>query len=170
MVAIIYFYLWFWRIVFHEICFYDMVDRRKVISLISSRDPCQRLSRAGFEPVQNLILGLVEWSCAVVRTTTPRPLQPPHFLPFSVFVLTLLWIDWGRMKIVNMSHTRRGNFLTFFICSLQKPIGSYWFRKVLLELFSFSFFIKWWNSTKPFFLCISKQYILLPNFFSQKIQ
>ena len=28
--------------------------------------------RAGFEPAQNLSLGLVEWSCAVVITTTPR--------------------------------------------------------------------------------------------------
>ena len=42
--------------------------------LISSRDHCQRSSssripdspRAGFEPVQNLSLGFVEWSCAVV--------------------------------------------------------------------------------------------------------
>ena len=28
--------------------------------------------RAGFEPAQNLSSGLVEWSCAVVITTTPR--------------------------------------------------------------------------------------------------
>ena len=68
-------------------------------------------------------------------------------------------VDWGRMKISNMicisvfmSQSRRGNFLTFFfVCSLQKPIGSHWFKKVLIELLSLSFFIKWWKSTQPFF-------------------
>ena len=61
-------------------CFCGMVDRRKAFSLISSRDHCQRSSpsrisdtpRAGFEPAQNLSSGLVESSCAVVITTTPR--------------------------------------------------------------------------------------------------
>ena len=61
-------------------CFCGMIDRRKAISLISSRDHCQRSSpsrisntpRAGFEPAQNLSSGLVEWSCAVVITITPR--------------------------------------------------------------------------------------------------
>ena len=50
-----------------EFCFCGMVDRRKVFSLISSRDHCQRSSpsrisetpRAGFEPAQNLSSGLV---------------------------------------------------------------------------------------------------------------
>ena len=49
-------------------CFCGMVDRRKVFSLISSWDHCQRSSplqisdmpRAGFEPVQNLRSGFVE--------------------------------------------------------------------------------------------------------------
>ena len=61
-------------------CFCGMVDRRKAFSLTSSWDHCQRSSpsqisgtpRAGFEPAQNLSSGLVEWSCAVVITTTPR--------------------------------------------------------------------------------------------------
>ena len=61
-------------------CFWGMVDRRKTFSLISGRDHCQwswpsRISdtpRAGFDPGQNLSSGLVEWSCAVVITTTPR--------------------------------------------------------------------------------------------------
>ena len=49
---------------------YHMVDRRKALSLISSRDHCQRFSPsrisdmpwAGFEPGENLSSGLVEWS------------------------------------------------------------------------------------------------------------
>ena len=64
-------------------CFCGMVDWRKVFSLISSRDHCQRSSpsqisntpQAGFEPAQNLSSGLVEWSCAVVITTTPPRLK-----------------------------------------------------------------------------------------------
>ena len=59
--------------------FCGMVDRRKAFSLISSRDHCQRSSPsrisdtpwAGFEPAQNLISGLFDWSYAVVITTTP---------------------------------------------------------------------------------------------------
>ena len=61
-------------------CFCGMVDRRQAFSLISRPDHCQRSSpsrisdtlRTGFEPVQNLSSGLVEWSCAVVITTTPQ--------------------------------------------------------------------------------------------------
>ena len=61
-------------------CFCGMVGQPKAFSLISSRYHCQRsspswisdTSRAGFEPAQNLSSGLVEWSCAVVITTTPR--------------------------------------------------------------------------------------------------
>ena len=61
-------------------CFCGIVDRQKAFSLISSRDDCQGSSpsrnsdtpRAGFEPVQNLSAGLVEWSYVVVITTTPR--------------------------------------------------------------------------------------------------
>ena len=57
-----------------------MVKRRKAFSLISSRGHCQRSSplrisntpQVGFEPAQNLSSGLVEWSFAVVITTTPR--------------------------------------------------------------------------------------------------
>ena len=57
--------------------FCGMVDQRKTFSLISNRDHCQRSSpsrifdtpRAGFEPGQNLISGLVEWNCAVVIVT-----------------------------------------------------------------------------------------------------
>ena len=59
-------------------CFCGMVDRQKVFCLISSWDHCHKSSpswisdmpQAGFEPVQNLSSGLVEWSCAVVITTT----------------------------------------------------------------------------------------------------
>ena len=86
-------------------CCCGMDEQRKAISLISSRDHCQRspssrtsdtprggfspissrdhcqrsslsrisdTPRAGFEPVQSLSSGLVEWSCAIVITTTPR--------------------------------------------------------------------------------------------------
>ena len=64
-------------------CFCGIVDWRTAFSLMSCRDHCQRSSpwqiphtlRAGFEPAQNQSSGLVEWSCAVVITSTPRRLK-----------------------------------------------------------------------------------------------
>ena len=61
-------------------CFCGIVDRRKMFSLIFSRDHCQRSSPSWifntpwteFESAQNTSSGLVEWNCAVVITTTPR--------------------------------------------------------------------------------------------------
>ena len=59
--------------------FYGMVNQRGALSIISRRDHCQRFSTlqiagmpgAGFEPAENLSLGFVEWSCALMITTTP---------------------------------------------------------------------------------------------------
>ena len=61
-------------------CFCGMVDQWNGLSLISSRDHCQKSSpsrisdtpRARFETTQNLSSGLVKWSCAVVITNTQR--------------------------------------------------------------------------------------------------
>ena len=77
--------------------FCGMVDQRKMFSLISSWDHCQRSSpwwisnmpRAGFEPAQNLSSGLVEWSCAVVITTTLR----------FLYVRYNCSIDWFKCSI-----------------------------------------------------------------------
>ena len=82
-------------------CFCGMVYRQKTISLISSRDHCQRSSpsrisdalRAGFEPAQNLSSGLVEWSCAVVITTTP---QRQIIIVAAVLVRPLIVTFWKR--------------------------------------------------------------------------
>ena len=90
------------------------------------------------------------------------------FLPFSV--LTLMWIEWGRMKIVNMSQSCCENFLTiFWFAVYETHRGFHCFKKVFLELFSLPFFIKWWNSTKPFFFCMSKQYFCQKNFSHRNI-
>ena len=61
-------------------CFCGMADQPKAFSLISGQEYCQRSStlriydnrRAGFELALNLSSGLVEWSSAVVITTTLR--------------------------------------------------------------------------------------------------
>ena len=71
-------------------CFCGLVDRGKAFNLISISDHCQRSSpspisgtpQARFEPSQNLISDLVEWSCAVVIPTTPRRHLPFEFEPF----------------------------------------------------------------------------------------
>ena len=65
--------------------FSGMVDRRKLVSLISSLislfpTHCQRYwplqilvtPLVGFEPTRNLSSGLVEWGCTVVITNTPK--------------------------------------------------------------------------------------------------
>ena len=81
-------------------CFCGMVDRRKVFSLISSRDHCQRSSpsrisdtpRAGFEPVQNLGSGSVEWNCAVVITTTLRCHWFPKISSIGMLIIFRPWV------------------------------------------------------------------------------
>ena len=80
--------------------FCGMADRRKAFSLISSQNHCQRSSpsqisntlRAGFEPVQNLSSGLVEWSCAVVITTASRRhgTMAPRFFSCKFFYCKIL--------------------------------------------------------------------------------
>ena len=92
-------------------CFCGIVDRRKAISLISSRDHCQRSSlsrisdtpRAVFEPVPNLSSGLVEWSCAVVITITPRRhYQLGRSIVFFWWTLALfLEISWTDKPLVS---------------------------------------------------------------------
>ena len=80
--------------------FCGMVDWQKAFSLISSWGHCQRSSpsrisntpRAGFEPAQNLSSGLVEWSCAVVITTTPLiPMHTKHIFKtkFHLFLFLI---------------------------------------------------------------------------------
>ena len=89
-------------------CFCGMVDHQKVFSLISIRDHCQRSSPsrisdmpwAGFEPAQSLGSGLVEWSSAVVVTTTPQrhytmAILLNHLNPFSMTKV----ICWKSLKI-----------------------------------------------------------------------
>ena len=60
--------------------FCGMVDQRKAFSLIlswnhfriSSPSRISYTARAGFEPAKNLSSGFVEWTYAVVITTTPK--------------------------------------------------------------------------------------------------
>ena len=74
--------------------FFVMADQRKVFSLTSSRDHFQRSApscifyapRARFEPEQKTSSVFVEWSCALVITTTPRRQDSgvlPHHEPGS---------------------------------------------------------------------------------------
>ena len=73
--------------------FCAIVDRRKALSLISSRDLCQRSSPsqicdtlpARFESAQNLISGFVERSCAVVITTACTTAPRHSSFSFSFF-------------------------------------------------------------------------------------
>ena len=89
-------------------CFCGIVDWRKAISLISSLDHCQRSSplwisdmpRAGFQPAQNLSSGLVEWSCAVVITTTTTPLDMDQLAWHEHFWSTYGGVDDGSLTLL----------------------------------------------------------------------
>ena len=72
--ALLWWWWWRWWIVF---VVWSTDERRLALFPARTivRDPHHReypARRAGFEPAQNLSSGLVEWSCAVVITTTPR--------------------------------------------------------------------------------------------------
>ena len=81
--------------------FCGMVDRRKKFSLISSPDQCQMSSpsqvsdmpRAELEPAQNLSSRIVEWSCAVAVTSTPRHLTLFLQVIVSMICIVLLFLD-----------------------------------------------------------------------------
>ena len=113
-------------------CFCGMVDRRKLISLIYSRDHCQRSSPSwisntpwtGFEPAQNLISGLVKWGGAVVITTTPQR-HNSHDSPPS---LTTIWKNfyWLSLSLNSLNSMGKGwtrgflsNILSFIFTFIQ---------------------------------------------------
>ena len=125
-------------------CFFGMVDRRKAFSLISSREHCQRSSPsrisdmrgAGFEPAQNLSSGLVEWSCAVVITTTPRRHYTPssrkrkhgvfcavYFVQrkffFNICISSHCIMPWIHFHNIN-TFTHRKHYFIYFCCLLLK--------------------------------------------------
>ena len=92
---------WWWWIVFVV----WLTDERRLTLFPAGtivRDPHHRESptrRAGFEPAQNLSSGLVEWSCAVVITNTPRC----HIKILFPYVLTFVKISLGREDFVKLS-------------------------------------------------------------------
>ena len=99
--------------ILHDELFCGMVDRRKAFSLCQRSSP-SRISdtpRAGFEPAQNLSSDLVEWSCAVVITTsenhrlcgvyTPRN---NHFLEVACMALAHLHLKTNFLQ-ADFGHT-----------------------------------------------------------------
>ena len=113
-------------------CFCGMVDRRKVFSLIYSRDHFQRSSPlsnsntpwTGFEPAQNLISGIVKWGGAVVITTTPRR----HNSHDSHPSLTTIWKNfyWLSLSLNSLNSVGKGwtrgflsNILSFIFTFIQ---------------------------------------------------
>ena len=103
-------------------CFCGMGDLRKAFSLISSQDHCQRssLSRisdtqgAGFEPSENMRTGLVEWSCAVVITTTPQPNER-----FDLIITVKITKNWWNKKNESLRvWLQRFSFFHFWISKI----------------------------------------------------
>ena len=98
-------------------CFCGMVDQRKAFSLISSQNHCQRSSPsrisdtpwAGFEPAQSLRSGLVQWSCAVVITTTPRR----HISSCTSYF-------WVKILLVKLKNLHTSVCLKLHYCTTQR--------------------------------------------------
>ena len=87
--------------------------------------------------------------------------------PFLYFVLTLLRIDSGRMKIVQMlciSIFMSWSRHIFFAYRLQKLLGFDWFKKNLLELFILYLYLFFFHKMMKFYTAISSAW----NFFSHK--
>ena len=90
-------------------CFSGMVDQQKAFSLFSSWDHCPRSSslrisdtpQVGFEPAQNLGSGVIEWSCAVLITTTPwyHCSSNKHYTTAVSNVTTVLDAFWKSTNI-----------------------------------------------------------------------
>ena len=155
-------------------CFCGMVDQRKALSLISSRDHCQRSSpwwisdmpRAWFEPVQNLSADCVEWSCTVVITNT---LHLPVFDQISLFFYRknlkspiLGWQVWVNLicdrnfgkVIFHISKHHDGKVSIKQLCNLKKNHDK--FNKAILDL-NFLFDCKT-IGVVPKFLCFNLPY------------
>ena len=89
-------------------CFYGMVDqqktfhRQRAFCLISSWDHCQRSSSlwifntlwSGFELMQSLSSDFLEWSCAVVITTTSQQFYLVLFFTELTFFITALFFHF----------------------------------------------------------------------------
>ena len=103
-------------------CFCVMVDRRNVVSLISSQDYCQKFSPsrisdtpgAWFEPLQNLSSNFLEWGCAVVITTTPRR----HYAITSVIQRTSREHLYHELSLESFRYRQWCRKLTFFFIKL----------------------------------------------------
>ena len=105
-------------------------------SLISSRVHCQRSSplliadtlQAGFEPAKNLSSGLVEWSCAVVITTTSRCHKPRTWY---YFWLCFSFICSGYdIIVIKKNHTLN---CYWFLWKSQTRCWWLWLLKLLLK-------------------------------------
>ena len=121
-------------------CCCGMVDWWKVFSLIFSQDHCQRSSpswisdtlQAGFEPVQNLSSGLVEWSCAVVITTTPWHHKIIlNVIKACVCYFSLFLKEMYFFVILNKVHWKKFNLQLFFSSHCFTNIYSLWSYHVL---------------------------------------
>ena len=82
-------FLWKWVPTIYDKMICRIVDRRLVISFMSSRDYCQRLSLskifdtplAGFEPVSSLSSDFIEWNlqlCSPLHDYITTPIEKIH--------------------------------------------------------------------------------------------
>ena len=151
-------------------CFCGMVHRRKEFSLISRWDQCQRSSpsrisdtpRARSKPMQNLSSGLVDWSCAVVVTTTPPRDNRWYYVRDSI--RSQILVNTGGVNLWAFSHSMQlSNPLEHKACFLIDIFKSTLISLKFLKNTTGSFF----HSTAVFkinnmsiqYTCFDKKYV-----------
>ena len=115
-------------------CFCGMVHQRKEFRLFLSWDHCQKsspsrtsnISQAGFEPVQNLSSGFIEWSCTMVIITTPqnhtnlkRLWSQTSLSSLSSLCrcIQIFWLTFHLVRdVINLLYSLCRSLIIFFLC------------------------------------------------------
>ena len=132
---------WLWWCWWLWIVPVEMVEQRKSLSLISSKDHCQRFSSS-----QNLSSGFVEWSCTVVITPTP-------WRHWCAVIETSFMKTWGGPFVISY----KLDLTSHFISSARKQPSS------MISYSNQQYLNKNWYNLfwKIFLIPFSKQNMLL---------
>ena len=115
-------------------CFCGIVHQRKEFRLFlnwghhqkSSPSRTSNISQAGFEPVQNLSSGFIEWSCTMVIITTPqnhtnlkRLWSQTSLSSLSSLCrcIQIFWLTFHLVRdVINLLYSLCRSLIIFFLC------------------------------------------------------
>ena len=146
-------------------CLSGMVDQQKALNHISSQDHCKRSSpmrisnmlQGEFEPAQNLSSGLVEWSCAVVITTTPQCYRWLIMTVFCKFLLKRFILNIMISNVIIKCHWHNVLWKVYMGIKSENWWQSTCIRRALLEIYCGHWF---WAVEKKVGCKMERQYAL----------